>query len=124
MVDLSAHQTSLDEVDGFQAQAADRSHPGLGRALDVQSDLRFLAGGVLKPSGCDAADALRYTCFKKVCVQVTSSRLGPTGVLVFGSRLTSVTCDDPELARPAEKSRKNISIQQIKSVRGWYRGGV
>lgn len=53
MVDPSAHQTSLDEVNGFQAQAADRSHPGLGRALDGQSDLRLLAGGALKASGCD-----------------------------------------------------------------------
>lgn len=61
----------------------------------------------------NAADALRYTCFKQVCVQVTSSRLGPTGVLVFGSRLTSVTCDDPELARPAEKSRKNITANKV-----------
>lgn len=55
MVDLSAHQPSLDEVDGFQAQVADRSHPGVGRAPDGQCDLRFLAGGVPKPSGCECS---------------------------------------------------------------------
>lgn len=37
---------------------------------------------------------------------VTLSRFVPSGVLVPGSLLTLVTCDDPKLARPAAKSRK------------------
>lgn len=117
MVDLSAQQTSLDEVDGFQAQVADGSHSGLGRALDGQCELRFLAGGVLKPNGSECS-SWTYTCLEHACVQVTSSSFWPSGVLVLESSSTSGTCDDPKLARPAAKSRKNVSIQQIESSQG------
>lgn len=55
MVDLSAHQTSLDEVDRLQAQVADSSRPGLGRALGGRRNLRFPTGGALKPSACECS---------------------------------------------------------------------
>lgn len=59
MVDLSVHQTSLDEVDGFEAQVADCSHPGVGRALDGQRELCFLARAILDSQRvANAADAL------------------------------------------------------------------
>lgn len=55
MVDLSACQTSLDEVNGFQAQAADRWHPHFGRPLANQSSMRFPAAGALQHSGLECS---------------------------------------------------------------------
>lgn len=55
MVDPPAQQTPLDEVDGLQAQVADRSRPGLGRALDAQRGLRVPPAAALKRSGCECS---------------------------------------------------------------------
>lgn len=55
MVNLPVHQTSLDEVNGFQAQGADHRHLRLGPLLDDRSPTQFLTVGALKNSGCECS---------------------------------------------------------------------
>lgn len=58
MVNLPVHQTSLDELNGFQAQGADHRHLRLGPLLDDQSPMQFPAVGALKRSGRECSSCV------------------------------------------------------------------